>query len=164
MWSRERSRYPWWSHGGLSRPSLHGTGPATCAAPVFLSIFIYTFMEVSKMPTERSLACSQIYWTATVLLVQNHSRLNVGKMKLPIGRPQTWMWTSITWEPIKMQIPIWRDREGLMPLIWGPHFPSQLNKHSLEASQVPGTVPSPRNTKIRRGPCLREAGVIGETA
>lgn len=112
----------------------------------------------------RCLACSQNYWTATVLLVRNHSRLNVSKAKLPIGRPQTWVWTSITWEPIKMQIPIQQDREGLMQLSWGPHFPSQLNKHGLEAFQAPGTVPSPRNTKIRQGPCLWEVGVVRETA
>lgn len=82
---------------------------------------------------------------------QNHSRLNVGAMKLPMGLPQTWMWTSITWDPVKMQIPIWQDRERLMLRTRGPHFHLPLNKHGLEASQVPGMVPSAGNTKIRQG-------------
>lgn len=33
----------------------------------------------------------------------------------------------------------------------GPHLHLPLNKHGLEASQVPGMVPSAGNTKIRQG-------------
>ena len=33
----------------------------------------------------------------------------------------------------------------------GPHFHLPLNKHGLEASRVPGMVPSAENTKIRQG-------------
>lgn len=74
--------------GELSHPSLCGPRPAEDAAPVFLSTFIYTFMEVSKMPMERSLTYTRNHLTNGVLLLQNHSRLRVGAMELPIGLPQ----------------------------------------------------------------------------
>lgn len=64
---------------------------------------------------------------------------------------------------INMQVPIWQDCERLMLLLWGPHleqqhckvssrsFHSQLIKHSLEASQVPGTVHLAASAKRRQG-------------